>query len=148
MSGLERLSFVVAGEAIPQGSAKAFVVKGRAVITTDNPRLKEWRQKVVDAAELAMTDGGFGDQPVAVSLWFRFVRPESVKAAARPWPSVRPDVDKLARAVLDALTTSGVVSDDSRVVDLRAVKVYAEAESVSVLVVPAGGPQGVMKGSI
>jgi Holliday junction resolvase RusA-like endonuclease len=40
------------------------------------------------------------------------------------WPAKRPDVDKLARACLDALTQSGAIRDDAQVVMLGATKVY------------------------
>lgn len=41
-------------------------------------------------------------------------------------PSVRPDLDKLCRAVLDALTDAGIWHDDSQVCSLSAIKVYAD----------------------
>jgi len=42
-------------------------------------------------------------------------------------PATRPDIDKLSRAVLDALT--GIVfSDDAQVADLQAHKFFADAE--------------------
>ena len=71
--------------------------------------------------------------PVRVSLVFFIERPKSVK---REHPSVRPDIDKLARAVLDGLTTAGVYSDDSQVVDLTASKVYGVPAGVAVQVSP------------
>jgi Holliday junction resolvase RusA-like endonuclease len=52
---------------------------------------------------------------------FRLAKPKTVK---RDLPSVRPDLDKLARATLDALTTAQVVTDDAQVCDLWVSKRY------------------------
>jgi Holliday junction resolvase RusA-like endonuclease len=50
---------------------------------------------------------------------------------------VRPDIDKLCRAVLDAITMSGVIHDDAQVVSLFAHKFYEthkETEGVNITV--------------
>lgn len=73
-------------------------------------------------------------EAVAVALRFGLPRPKGhwgtgrnadrLKPSAPAWPATKPDVDKLERAVLDALT--GVLwADDSQVVVLSADKVYA-----------------------
>lgn len=61
--------------------------------------------------------------PVEVKATFYLERPKTVK---RDSPSVRPDVDKLLRALLDALTQSGVIGDDAQVCRVYADKTYAE----------------------
>jgi Holliday junction resolvase RusA-like endonuclease len=50
------------------------------------------------------------------------------KTVSRGLPSVAPDLwlDKLIRAVGDALTDSEIVTDDSRIVRISARKLYAE----------------------
>jgi Holliday junction resolvase RusA-like endonuclease len=123
---IERLEFFVEGTPIPQGSKKAFVIRGRAVIVDDNaPKLHPWRLKVKQAAMVALAgrDGFPAQQPVAVFLDFYMPRKVSVK---RPRPSVRPDLDKLIRAVLDALTDARVYADDGQVVAMDPKKWYAE----------------------
>lgn len=115
----------VLGEAIPQGS-KTPVQRGRKIVLIeDNPRLKPWRHQVVTAAlaRIRLVGWRMVDGPVRVEVDFYLPRPP---AAARRWrPHVKPDVDKLARAVLDALSIAGVVADDARVVSLRVEKWYA-----------------------
>ncbi|WP_375483284.1 RusA family crossover junction endodeoxyribonuclease [uncultured Jatrophihabitans sp.] len=131
------IAFDVLGEAIPQGSMQAFVRGDRAILTSDNPRLKAWRAAVTAgaAATMRLESAVKLDGPVAVRLDFYLPRPPSIPKR-RVWPAVRPDVDKLSRAVLDALTGT-VITDDSRVVDLRAVKHYARATAgVRVVVEP------------
>lgn len=71
---------------------------------------------------------------VEVSITFLFVRPPSVSEKKRPLPSVMPDIDKLARAVLDGLTAGGVVTDDARVVDLHARKRYGTVARAEITV--------------
>lgn len=42
----------------------------------------------------------------------------------------RPDIDKLARAALDAITSAGVFRDDSQVTQLAAMKRLAGVDEV------------------
>jgi Holliday junction resolvase RusA-like endonuclease len=123
---IEQLAFVVPGVPVPQGSKKAFVIGRRAVIVDDNAdKLKPWRAKVRDAAETALAGRpGFPDA-VYVLLDFHMPRPPSVK---RLRPSVRPDIDKLTRSILDSLTDSGVLKDDGQVVSVHSKKFYADDE--------------------
>lgn len=134
----DSLEFNVIGLPSPQGSKRAFVNKhtGRAAIVDANPApLRDWRSAMRQAAADAMGDtcAPYFTGPVAVRLTFRLPRPASVK---RDWPSVPPDVDKLARAALDALTQVGVWEDDARVVQLLAQKVYAHRGGLSVEIRP------------
>lgn len=119
------LSLAVGGDPKPQGSKKAFVVKGRAVMIDDNkPALKKWRDAVAKAARAALSVAEIHEPAkgaLAVAIEFRFVRPKSVR---RELPHVQPDIDKLQRAVLDALTTAGVWKDDGQVTTISARKIY------------------------
>ena len=130
------LAFTVYGKPEPQGSTRAFVVKGRPVITSANKGLKAWRQQVSAAALAAVVAGTefITLEPVSVAVDFYFDRPKSVKRAAM---TVRPDVDKILRGTFDSLT--GIVfADDSQVVKCVATKQYgspARAE-ISIEVLP------------
>lgn len=117
------LVFVVHGEPIPKGSTKAFVVKGRARVTNDNPRTRNWQALITDAALQAVGDEPPLTGPVHIGLHFTLPRPKTVK---RTHPTVKPDLDKLARAALDALTGT-VFTDDAQVLHLTATKDYLGA---------------------
>lgn len=123
---MTELVFTVFGVAQPQGSARAFMPKGSRfpIVTSDNPQLKGWRQLVAQAASQALAGAGqFEEGPVRVVAEFYLPRPKSLKDKPAPHMT-RPDVDKLARAIGDALT--GVVwRDDSQVVQLKVSKFYA-----------------------
>lgn len=63
----------------------------------------------------------------AVRLEFVLPRPKALSPKRlTPFATKRPDIDKLARAVLDALTTTAVIADDSVIIDLHCTKVIAE----------------------
>jgi Holliday junction resolvase RusA-like endonuclease len=87
------------------------------------------------------------DQALSVSMVFVVAEPKThrtstgaLSAAGRrqPWPTTRPDLLKLARAIEDALT--GVVyRDDALIVQERLVKDYArdgEAPHVRIIILP------------
>lgn len=124
------MKLTVQGEAVPQGSMKSFVPKTcnhcgggrRAIITSDNPKLKNWRKLVREEAVAAMGwELPAGPSiPIRVELVFFFSRPRACKALDK---TTRPDVDKCARAILDSFT--GVVfTDDAQVTELHVLKAY------------------------
>lgn len=121
------LSFTVYGTPAPQGSHRAFVVKGHAVITEASKKLPVWRDAVVLAARRAAAGKSWQmlDGPVHLRVIFHMPRPASVK---RLYPSVTPDLDKLVRGVSDALTAAAVIKDDARIIEVYALKLYATDE--------------------
>lgn len=128
---MTRLSFVVLGTAQPQGSARAFLPKGsrRPVVTSDNPKVKDWRTQI--AWEAAATLKTFKDYPCApfpgavrVLAVFRLPRPKALSKTRIVPHTKKPDLDKLTRAVGDALT--GILfHDDSQIVQWKVEKCYA-----------------------
>ena len=141
-----RLAFSVLGTARPQGS-KRHVGGGRMVEMGKD--LKPWRQQIAVEASQRMGSTQPWTQPVKVTLVFFLIRPKShfgtgrnagtLKASAPRFPSSSPDLDKLTRAVLDALT--GIAfRDDAQVQVLDCMKLYADDHypGVVVEVVPRG----------
>jgi len=134
--------FDVPGVPVAQGSMRAIVVKGHAVIRHDNGKtLTDWRLAIAQAAGIQGKPKLLG--PVRVWARFRLQRPAShwgragnLLPSAPRVPDVSPDIDKLARALLDALT--GVVFVDDRQVSTLVVhKRYAARDE------PAGVTVGV-----
>lgn len=83
-----------------------------------------WRAQLERAgAALLKAQGHTLDGPVKVTAVF-VLDPPARNPEKRPYPHIRPDVDKLTRMLLDALTSAGVLGDDSRVVDLIVSKRY------------------------
>lgn len=124
MTSLSELTFFVEGRPVPQGSKKAFKRGNQIVLVEANPALKDWRGVVSlkaqnELAQLQVIEPFTG--PVGVELNFFMPKPKTVK---RDLPSVPPDLDKLVRAVFDALTDARVWTDDSLVCKLTASKQY------------------------
>lgn len=118
--------FAVLGDPQPQGSTKAFVIKGtnRAVVTSANSKNKPWRQDVSRSAMCAIRTSGFvpmmDGQAVELKVDFYFDKPKSTKKTVIH-KTTRPDVDKLLRSVADALT--GIAfKDDCQIVKCVATK--------------------------
>lgn len=127
---MDSFSFFVPGEPITEGSTRAFASGQRVVVTHDRgPELAAWRTRVKRAAQEAAREAGWEpryDGPVVVDAVFMLRRPKSAKK--RLMPHVKPDLDKLIRAVGDALAPykqPGVLKDDSRIVTWHASKHYA-----------------------
>lgn len=123
------IDFDVRGTPVPQGSARAFVFGRHAAVTHDNRNTTQWRHLVASVAqEHAPPELWTG--PVRLCLSFRLDRPLSEPTMAgrgrkrhpiRTWPDRSPDLDKLVRAVGDALT--GILfKNDAQVVEIVASK--------------------------
>lgn len=129
----------VYGEPAPQGSKRA-VNRGNAnrpvSIVDSSPKLAPWRSDVINATHNAMrlekeltgcwfTMAG----PIVARMVFSFRRPKSVTYAKRPFPSVYPDLSKLARSTEDALKAAGAIMDDALIVDYtRLAKMYCNED--------------------
>jgi len=100
-----------------------------------------WRERVALAAHNAMGGCELITAAVTVRLDLVLPRPKSTPKTYTPPAAKRPDVDKLARACLDAIT-GVVVADDSQIVDLHATKRLAEhgeTPGVAITVEPLAG---------
>ncbi len=116
------IRFQVHGLPIPQGSTRVWMVNGKPITTSSAKGLGSWRRLVADVAQNYAPKAPW-DGPVGIELHFGLPKPKSAPKTRRVWPDKRPDLDKLTRAVLDALTYV-VFADDSQVIDIRASKDY------------------------
>lgn len=120
------MTFTVYGTPAPQGSKRGFVTKrGRVAMVESSKAVKPWREAVAQAVMLYHPLGGRPDPilcrgPVEVAIAFTLKAPKKRQS----YPAVKPDIDKLIRSTLDALTQMGVFEDDARVVKIQAWKTY------------------------
>lgn len=114
------LQFSIPGTPIPQGS-KRHVGNGRMIEA--NPKLRPWRAEVTRAALLALGDQEPFQKSDGISVELTFFLPKP-KTVTRSMPTVKPDIDKLSRAILDGITDAGIWPDDSQVIKLQATKNY------------------------
>lgn len=124
------LTVFVAGQPAPQGSKRGFVNKktGKVAMVEMSKTVKPWRE---DVRAGLLDDTGRArarfDGAVRVHLEFVMPRPKTMpKTKATPPHTKQPDVDKLVRSTLDAITSAGVLIDDRHVVDVHATKRTAE----------------------
>lgn len=120
-----RVTLTVHGVPQPKGSLKAFPARGRrgVVVLADNPKLAAWHRAVrATALEVRGGNAPFTG-PVAVECVFLLPRPVSYPKRV-VHHTRKPDLDKLVRAIFDALAANVLFGDDAAVVDLRASKFY------------------------
>lgn len=134
------LRVFVPGRPLPQGSKDAIPLAtgrginrrytGKVSLVESATGLKAWR----NAIRLACLDveqeprARFAKHvPVRVVATFVMPRTKSLrKTGPTPPHVVKPDGDKLLRAVCDALTAAGVIHDDAQIIEHEARKRYAE----------------------
>lgn len=120
------IAFSVHGTPAPQGSKTKWG-------TEDNPRTGPWRAAIAAEASAAMNGLLAIHEPVTVNVLFYFPRPKShyrsgkhageMKPGAPNHCATKPDLDKLLRAIGDAITGI-VIRDDCQIVAVAAVKHY------------------------
>lgn len=127
-------------EPVAKGSMKAFMPRGaKFPVVTDSktPELRAFERDIRNLAAIEMDRAQLPcaqEQPFEVLLVYYMPRPNGdyaasgeLRASARVEPWTKPDLDKLERATLDALT--GMVwDDDSRVCRVVKEKRYATRE--------------------
>lgn len=134
MATMRRVDFAVAGIARPQGSKRPIINRhtGRvAMVESANAgtrkALESWRDDIAGAAQDCQAAIGGApieaEIPVSLTLLFCMAKPRS--ATKRTHPAVRPDLDKLVRAVFDALR-GRLYADDAQVCHLETDKVYPD----------------------
>lgn len=137
------VSFAVPGRPVPQGSLSSFRHRTTGqIVTPQKARVREYRDRIAWAAEA--TGMACTDEPVRVRAVFGFARPKShrltsgklTKRAPTSHAS-RPDLDKVARSLLDAIT-GVLVYDDAQVVALDVRKQWHDHDETWVEVTPYG----------
>ena len=139
---------IVIGRPQQKGSKQPVMFKreggGVDVVVRDaNKRAKPWQHAI--AAEIAEHRAGESliRGPVLVTLHFYFARPRGhygtgknanrLRDGAPSHMIVKPDLDKLERTALDALTGTAL-ADDCQVVSMASFKDYGEPERLEIVV--------------
>lgn len=123
------IEFTVIGTPAPQGSK----TRTRWGVREDNPATKPWRSAVAAEAAAVWNGQPLISEPVSLDVLFVFSRPKGhyrtgrfagmLRPSAPVWCSTKPDADKLARAIGDALSGQ-ILRDDSLIVEWLIRKVY------------------------
>jgi Holliday junction resolvase RusA-like endonuclease len=109
----------------------------------ENPHLRSWRQHIADKGHDLMRSDPPLQGPVEVEAGFTFPRPKAhyrsgslsslLRDDAPAYHSSAPDLDKLLRAVGDALT-GVVILDDRQIVCWLAMKKYGNTAGARIVV--------------
>jgi Holliday junction resolvase RusA-like endonuclease len=140
------ITFTIFGIPQPAGSKRAFIVKGRAIVTDANSKAKPWKQEVAAAAAKEMDEAGatLFDCPLNLCVTFYRTRPKnhyckrglSAHGMRTAYPATKPDATKLLRGLEDACT--GIVwRDDAQIVRQFVEKAWGERDMTVVEVTPA-----------
>ena len=136
------IDIFIPGLPVPQPRAKATRRGSHAAVYTPT-NADAWKAKI--AHEVAEVVKAPMVGALRVHLRFRFPRPKShfgakgLRPTAPEYHTGRPDVDNLAKAILDALR--GIAwTDDGQVSILRVSKTYKDTPGVEVEIRPAAEP--------
>lgn len=124
---------------MPQGSTRAFIRGGKAITTSANKNLANWRALAAlllteERERLGITAPYAG--PVCLHITEFRLPP---KGCRRVLPCVRPDLDKIDRAIGDVLVIAGILKDDALICEKHSAKLYGDRAEVSILVQSIGG---------
>ena len=130
------IEFIVPGIPVPQGRPR-FVKMGNLVKVYDPQKSVNYKKLIKEAAE-KYKPLNLIEEPVDLILFFSLPIPKAFNKAKRKlaldydiFPLGKPDVDNLAKGVIDALT--GIIwKDDSQIIYLGVGKGYGEEPSVEI----------------
>jgi crossover junction endodeoxyribonuclease RusA len=134
------MTLTVPGRPYPQGSLRSFHTKGGATVTPQKPSVLVYRADI----QRIWGDPNPWAGPIHIDIEFMFMRPKShynksgLKPSAPKRHTQSPDIDKLARSVLDALTGYAYV-DDKQVVLLHATKQWWHTYETVIRINEVGG---------
>lgn len=143
------ITFFIPGIPKTAGSKRAFMRPGMRfpVVVDDCKQSRPWKSHVTMVAHEALPlEFGLLTGPLKLTLAFQRTRPKghfkkdgslSTEGHRNPFPTQKPDVLKLARAVEDALTQI-VWADDAQIVQEVLSKVYADKYGVRVTIEMVG----------
>jgi Holliday junction resolvase RusA-like endonuclease len=128
----------VDGEPVPWCVPKVARFGGE-VPTPRRLAMKAWQQSIIDTWDYrqSMTTMIFEplDGPLSCRLFFILPRPKARKKS-EVWAETKADLDNLCKAVHDALQRCGVMTNDSRIVELHAAKAWTPHSGSNVM--PSG----------
>lgn len=139
----EGSGFWVDGVPAPKGSHR--VSRYGRIYDANARGVREWTKAVVERAVLWDSGPEWPTSaPMEVLLDFHVARPMShygrggviLSTKAGAWPTMRPDLDRLARATIDGLVEAKLMEDDAQVVVLHLSKRYGPKDGCGIRLRP------------
>lgn len=137
----EQSSFSLFIPGIPASKGSYRPITGRSR-TTGKPvtrlipmdkKERPWRNHVRDTILSHKPPTIPHDAYVTVETTFYLPRPKTIPPSKRKHPTVKPDIDKLQRALYDAITETHIWHDDCQITDVTSHKRYADTTTTGVL---------------
>lgn len=114
------VQFTIPGFAVPEGRPRSTVIDGH--VHTYKPSASRSFAGVVRTYAGENRPPQLFDGPISVSLIFYLAKPKSAPKREK-YPAKKPDIDNLVKAITDGC--EGIIfTNDSRIVDLNAIKRY------------------------
>lgn len=126
----ERAIFFINGLPIPKGRARA-TARGKYTILYTPTATREYEDYVAEVASKHIPKTGMIMGPITISLTFYMKAPKRYAKKTDTPHVTRPDVDNLAKAILDGLEGT-MYKNDAQVTTLYAHKCYGDKLRVGV----------------
>lgn len=111
----QEFTLFIIGHPATQGSKKGFLRGKKIVMVEMDTKLPAWRQATTEAAQTQLgPDWVPLDGALEATATFYLPRPQA--SSFGEFPAGPPDLDKLQRALGDALTQAHAIHDDARIV--------------------------------
>lgn len=125
-----KLILITQGHPRPQPRPR--VIKGRAISTLD-PLARSWKARIrASSSAIPRELGRLAPGPISCSMAF-LMPTKDTSRFGKPHTQV-PDLDNLAKLVLDAMQDTGLIANDSHVALLSLSKSWAPADRAGVIV--------------
>lgn len=123
--------FILTFDQIPSGTAQMKRYDGRSGRFFKSARLQQTEHEYMMALAQHRPEHP-SQEPISLSLDFRYsVKSKKLKGT---WKTSRPDVDNIAKLLIDCMTKSGFWEDDSQIVRLTLEKAYSCKELAEIVV--------------
>lgn len=119
---------------MPQGRPR-FARRGQHVVAYDPAGSRDYKSWIRTCAYSLQANKFAREIPLKMAISVDIERPKSVK---RAYPVTKPDVDNLAKTIMDALEYI-VFEADQQIVELSVLKRYAAEHGVTVTITPVKG---------
>jgi hypothetical protein len=146
----------VSGRPATKGSMKCLGARtkgGRHVLVEDHATSKPWRTRMTNEIVRDVRRAGLPGAwkpyvgALLVHAAFYYDQPATGVGASLPWPTIEAgcnangDLDKLLRNLLDSLQGSGLIKNDSQVVQISSSKRWATDGGAGVMFLVDGDPR-------
>jgi Holliday junction resolvase RusA-like endonuclease len=131
-STFQLVKIIMITQGHPRPQPRPRVIRGRAISTLD-PLASSWKARIrASSSAIPRELGSLAPGPLSCSMAFLMPTKDAARFG-KPHTQV-PDLDNLAKLVLDAIQDTGLIANDSHVALLSVSKSWAPADKAGVIV--------------